>query len=208
MLQELFQHESGFALLAAPQMDLGEEKLWVREVRRIERARALQVLHGSVELPEFEVRHAKLRVGQRVAWARQRGVNVDLQRFIQLVHGDQYAAQIYQRFVRRRILLQGMTKSLLGQRETVRLIRDRSQRVPGGGELRRQLHRVLQMLLGGLHVALLQIALRVRKSRNRAIGDGEFARGDGVPAAVAGSIEIVLLQDDGKPGRGCASRPG
>ena len=79
-----------------------------------------------------------------------------------------------------------------------RLIGDRAQRIPGGGELRRQLDRVLQMFLGGIHVALLQIALRVRVVAQGAIGDGELARGDGVAAAVAGGVEILVLQRDGK----------
>ena len=71
MFQKLFQHESGFALLASPQMDLGEKKLGVREVRRIERPRALQVLHGGIELPEFEVASCRA-----ASWpARRRGAS-------------------------------------------------------------------------------------------------------------------------------------
>ena len=134
-------------------------------------------------------------------------MNVDLQRFIQFVQGDQHAAQIDQRFVRRRVLLQGLTETLLGQRETARLIGDGAQRVPGGGELRRQFHGVLQMFFGGVHVALLQIALRVGEIADGAVGDGEFARGNGVPAAVAGGIEIVVLQDDGEPDAVARVRP-
>ena len=55
-----------------------------------------------------------------------------------------------------------------------RLIGDGAQGIPGGGELRRQLDGVLQMFLGGIHVVLLQIALRVRVVAERALGDGEL----------------------------------
>ena len=54
------------------------------------------------------------------------------------------------------------------------------------------------MLLGGLHVVLLQIALRVRIVAQGAFGDGELARGDGVAAAVAGGVEILVFQRDGE----------
>ena len=57
----------------------------MREVRRIERPRAFQILDGGIELAEFEVGHAELRVGQRIAGARQRGVDVHLQSLIELV---------------------------------------------------------------------------------------------------------------------------
>src|SRR5438132_8965082 len=62
MLQEILQDACGLALLSAPQMDLGQEKLRMREVRGIDPARALQVLYRRIELPEFEIGHAELRV--------------------------------------------------------------------------------------------------------------------------------------------------
>jgi hypothetical protein len=77
------------------------------------------------------------------------------------VKGDEYAAQIDQRFVRRGILLQRLAETQFGQREVPRLIGDGAQGVPCAGELRRKLHGMFQVLLGGIHVVLLQIVLRV-----------------------------------------------
>ena len=179
----------------------------MRKVRRVELARPLQV-HGGVELPQFGIRHAELRVGQRVVGTRQRGVNVHLQRFIQLVQRDQHAAQIDQRFVRRGVLPQRPAETVLGQREAPRLIGDGTQSIPRVGELRRQFYGVLQMFLGGVHVALLQIMLRVHIVAQCALGDFELPHRDGVPPAIIGGVEIGVSQSDGQMCRlrGCGER--
>ena len=52
------------------------------------------------------------------------------------------------------------------------------------------------MFLGGLHVGLFQIALRVHVVAQGALGNGKFARRNGVAAAVAGRVEIVVFQCD------------
>ena len=111
---------------------------------------------------------------------------------------DQHSAQVDQRFVCRGVQLQRLAEALLGQREAVRLIGDGAQIVPCGGELRGQFHGVLQMFLGGFHVVLFQIALCVHVVAQRALGDFEFARRNGVTAAVDGRVEIGVLQRDGE----------
>src|SRR5205085_4027329 len=65
MIEKILQDERGLALLPAAQMDFGQEKLRMGEVRGIDLPRAFQVLHGRIELPKLEIRHAELRVGQR-----------------------------------------------------------------------------------------------------------------------------------------------
>src|ERR1017187_5628578 len=71
VLEEIFEIVGGGGAIAAPEMDLRQEKLGVREMRRIDFARRDEVLLGQLHLPQLEVSHAELRVGQRIPWTDQ-----------------------------------------------------------------------------------------------------------------------------------------
>jgi hypothetical protein len=51
--QEFLEHVGGFAALAAAKMNLGQHKLGMGEVRRIDLARALKILLSEVHALEL-----------------------------------------------------------------------------------------------------------------------------------------------------------
>jgi len=73
VFQEFVEHAGGFAALAAAQVDLGQQKLGMGEVRGIDLACALEVLFGEVHASQPEIGLAELRVCQGVVGAREHG---------------------------------------------------------------------------------------------------------------------------------------
>ncbi len=58
MLQEIFQVGGGLMLIAAAKVNLRQEELGMREMRRVEITRLLQVFLGEVRFAKLEVGHA------------------------------------------------------------------------------------------------------------------------------------------------------
>ena len=108
--EEILEVGGGGAALAAPQVNLGQEQLGMREVRRIELARPLEIFERQIEVTNLEIGLAELRVSQGIVAPSENGADIVIERVVKAVHGDQHATQVYQRLVRFRFLLKGLPR--------------------------------------------------------------------------------------------------
>ena len=198
VFQEFLEHVGGFTPLAAAQMNLGQQKLGMGEVGRIDLARALEILLGEIHAAQPEIGLAKLRVGQGVVGAGEHGAQVVVGGFIELVHGHQHASEVDQGLEGRRVLLERLAETFLGAVELARLVGDGSQLVPRHRELRRYGDGVFEALGGGLGIVPLKVLLGLLVLAQGRVRNGQLGSRDGVPAQGGGEFEVGILQIEGE----------
>jgi hypothetical protein len=114
-------------------------------VSRIELNRRLQILLRCIEILQLQMRHAKLRIRQRIVRPASHSLLVISERLLRSPEVQQHAAKIDQRLESFGVGAERSSKIRLSRGVSLRLIRDRAQLVPGCDKLRSDLNCACQV---------------------------------------------------------------